>query len=91
MKTIWVGEMLAEMNSPNCVFSVRYRKDNGTVGEKKNVMLRKTTNELNDRRRYNRSGLISILVPTSGEEREITIDLIFEFNGMRVIRPPYIK
>lgn len=87
MKTISLAQMLAEVNKPNSVFNLKYRKDDGSVGHKKNVVLRNGNNELNERRKMNRNGLLSIYEPASGNEREVTIDLIIEFNGLRVLRP----
>lgn len=87
MKTIGIGEMLSEMNMPDAIFSIKYRKDDGSVGTKINVKARGVRNVITERRKYNRNGVIAIYVPASGEDRDITIDLIIEFNGMRVVRP----
>jgi hypothetical protein len=91
MKTIKLSEVLSEVNKANAVFTIKYRKDDGSVGLKQNVTLRGGgNNELTERRKFNRNGLLKIFVPKTGEERDITIDLITELNGMRVVRPPYI-
>ena len=87
MKTIGIGEMLSEMNVADAVFSIKYRKDNGSVGLKTNVKVRGIRKDLAERRKYNRNGVVGIFIPTTGEDRDITIDLITEFNGMRVVRP----
>jgi hypothetical protein len=86
MKTIHLSEVLSEVNQPNSVFSLKYRKADGKVGFKQAVVLRSKGNEANGRRKMNRSGLLSISEPSTGYEREITIDFILEFNGMRVVR-----
>ena len=86
MKTIQLNHVLSEVNAPNAVFDIKYRKDDGTVGEKKRVMKRVGNNGLNDHKKMNRLGLLKIWNPKTGEDRDITIDLIVEFNGKRVIR-----
>ncbi len=86
MKTIRLNEVLAEVNQANAVFDLKYRKDDGSVGEKKKVVLRGNTNVLNERKKMNRSGVLKIYDPKSGDERDITIDLITMFNGMRVLK-----
>ncbi len=87
MKTITISEMLAEMNKVDSIFSIKYRKSDGSTGKKHNVTLRNSSGRLTERKKYNRNGLISIYEPSTGNEREITIDLIQEFNGIRVVRP----
>ena len=86
MKTIHLSEVLSEINKVNSVFSLKYRKADGTVGFKKDAVIRNNSNVENERRKMNRNGLILIFEKESGAQRDVMIDLIIEFNGVRVIR-----
>lgn len=81
---IGIGEVLAEINRKNAVFSVTYRKRNGEWGEKHRVTARTSTNGLNERKKMNRSGLLKLHNMDSGEDFDLMIDLLETFNGTQI-------
>lgn len=84
MKEISVRQMLYEVNNTSNVFSIGYWKDNGKFGFKQHCVRLHSNNNLNERKKMNRSGLLKILIPQTGEQRDITIDLIAEYNGQTI-------
>jgi hypothetical protein len=87
-QTITLREVLAEVNRPNAVFDLKYRKVDGCIGTKQRVISRNT--DLNERKKRNRDGILKIVQPASGEMRDVYIDLLKSFNGMIIKYPPYI-
>lgn len=85
MKTIRLGSVLSEVNQAHSVFDITYQKDDGSYGEKKNVALR-NRNDVNERRKRSRSGVLSLWQPSNGHVFDVTIDLLRTFNNMRIIR-----
>lgn len=85
MKTIRLGSVLSEINQALSVFDITYTKDDGSYGEKKNVALR-NRNDVNERRKRSRSGVLSLWQPSTGHLFDVTIDLLRTFNNMRIIR-----
>jgi hypothetical protein len=85
MKHILLGQALSEMNAPGAVFSIAFRKDNGELSEKHGVMNR--AKHLNNRKKFNRDGLLKCWQPQANHTFDCTIDLIVRFNGMTIIRP----
>lgn len=85
MTHILLGQALSEMNAPNAVFNIAFRKDNGDISEKRGVMNRATN--LSDRKKFNRDGLLKCWQPSAGRAFDCTIDLIVRFNGATIIRP----
>ncbi len=85
MEKILINRVLAEVNKPNAVFELAFRKDNGDISIKKNVFNR--SSNLNDRKVFNRSGLLKCFNKDTSEKFDCTIDCIVRFNGMKIIRP----
>lgn len=85
MQKIFISQVLAEVNKPNAVFELAFRKDNGEISIKKKVFNR--SSNLNDRKVFNRSGLLKCVNKDTGEKFDCTIDLLVRFNGMKIIRP----
>jgi hypothetical protein len=85
MQKIFINQVLAEVNKPNAVFELAFRKDNGEISIKKKVFNR--ASNLNDRKVFNRSGLLKCFNKETGEKFDCTIDCIVRFNGMKIIRP----
>jgi hypothetical protein len=85
MEKIFINQVLAEVNKPNAVFELAFRKDNGEISIKKKVFNR--ASNLNDRKVFNRSGLLKCFNKETGEKFDCTIDCIVRFNGMKIIRP----
>jgi hypothetical protein len=88
IQTITLREVLAEVNRPNAVFDLKYRKVDGSIGNKERVISRNT--DLNERKKRNRDGILKIVRPASGEMRDVYIDLLVSFNGMVIKYPPYL-
>ena len=78
------GGVLAQVNKPGSVFSIKARKVNGDVTLKYGCVALRGTNVLNEHKVYNRGGLLKLYQPQSSHKFEIYIDLIKEFNGMTV-------
>jgi hypothetical protein len=85
MQKILINQVLAEVNKPNAVFELVFRKDNGDISIKKKVYNR--SSNLNDRKVFNRNGLLKCFNKETGEKFDCTIDCIVRFNGMKIIRP----
>jgi len=85
MEKILIGQVLAEVNKPNAIFELAFRKDNGDISIKKQVFNR--SNSLNDRKVFNRNGLLRCFNKETGEKFDCTIDCIVRFNGMKIFRP----
>lgn len=78
------GGVLAQINKPGAVFSIKARKVSGDITVKTGCVAIRSANVLNEHKIYNRSGLIKLFQPASSHKFEIYIDLIKEFNGMTV-------
>ena len=85
MQKILISQVLAEVNKPHAVFEMAFRKDDGDISIKKRVYNR--SGNLNDRKVFNRSGLLKCFNKETGEKFDCTIDCIVRFNGMKIIRP----
>lgn len=81
---ITIAVVLAEVNRPNSIFSLTYRKKNGEWGEKHRVAARTSTNKLDARKKMNRSGLLKLYNLDTKEEFDLTIDLLETFNGSQI-------
>jgi hypothetical protein len=79
-----IKRVLSEITFPGAVYSIGYRKVDGTWGEKKNATLRRNSNPLTARGKMSRSGLLKLMNRDNGKEFEIYIDLLVEFNGCEV-------
>jgi hypothetical protein len=84
---IGAGGVLATINKPGSVFSIKARKVNGDVTIKTGCVALRGTNALNEHKIYNRGGLLKLYQPQKSHKFELYIDLIKEFNGMTVIHP----
>jgi hypothetical protein len=82
---IAISEVLSEVCRPNSVFEIRFRKDDGSFSEKNGVINRSGRHE--DRKKLNRNGLLNCYQPATDKTFSVTIDLIMEFNGMKIQRP----
>lgn len=83
-QAIGISIVLSEINRPNSVFSLSYRKIDGEWGEKKRVAARKAINSLNERKKMNRSGLVKLWNLESKREFDLVIDLLETFNGVKI-------
>jgi hypothetical protein len=83
--TVFINEVLAEVNKPNSVFGIGFYKDDGSYTEKNGVTNRKAN--LNEYKKMNRSGLLSCYLKANDTFFDCTIDLIMCFNKMEIIRP----
>ena len=79
-----LGRVLSEVNAPNSVFDIKYRKVDGTVGTKLGCTRLATSNALNERKKMNRSGLLKLFQPSTGRQFEVYIDLLVQFNGLDI-------
>ncbi len=79
-----VREVLAEVNRPNSVFAIEYQKVNGDCGEKARCTLRRSNNDLTERKKMNRSGTLKLRNLDKGEDFEVYIDFLRKFNGTKV-------
>ena len=85
MQKILINQVLSEINKPNAVFELAFRKDNGDISIKKQVFNRRSN--LNDRKVFNRTGILHCFNKETGKKFDCTIDCIVRFNGMKIIRP----
>lgn len=85
LRDIFIGEVLAEVNKPGSVFQIGFWKADGTYTTKASVVNRSAN--LNERKKMNRNGLLHCFQKTTAAHFDVTIDLIMEFNGMKIIRP----
>lgn len=85
MEGIFINQVLSEVNKTNAVFEIAFRKDDGNISIKKNVLNRRRN--LNDRKVFNRSGILHCFNKDTEEKFDCTIDLLVRFNGMKIIRP----
>lgn len=81
---ISIRGVLSEMNKPNSVFSVEYWKVDGTYGEKKRLALRRSGNDLSDRKKMNNSGTLKLIDLSTGQPMELYIDFLIGFNGIEI-------
>ncbi|GAB3936999.1 hypothetical protein [Larkinella terrae] len=83
---IGISEVLAEVNRPNAVFDLKFRKTNGTVSVRTGCTRLQPTqaNRLNERKKMNRSGILKCYQPTERKHFDCYIDLIVTFNRMPV-------
>ncbi|MDF7817361.1 hypothetical protein P1X15_07140 [Runella sp. MFBS21] len=85
MSKINLSAVLSEVNRPNAVFNLTYRKENGECGEKKGCILRRSgDNALNERKKMNRSGKLKLLRKSDGHQFEVFIDFLLTFNGQPI-------
>ena len=78
------GGVLATINKPGSVFSIKGRKVNGEITVKVGCVAVRGSNVLNEHKIYNRGGLVKLYQPQKSHQFELYIDLIKEFNGMTV-------
>ncbi|WP_428657630.1 hypothetical protein [Runella sp.] len=84
MTKINLSAVLSEVNRPNAVFHITYRKEDGQWGEKKNCLLRRLgDNALNERKKMNRSGKLKLAL-RDGYQFEVFIDFLLTFNGQSI-------
>lgn len=81
---IAIRGVLSEMNRPNSVFSLEYWKVDGTYGEKKRVALRRSGNDLSDRKKMNNSGMLLLVDLSTGGRFDLYIDFLMVFNGVEI-------
>jgi hypothetical protein len=77
-----ISAVLSEVNKPNAVFSITYRKTDGSFGEKKRCINRRAN--LNDRKKMNRSGLLSLTDLDKRQDFEVYIDFLRSFNSTEI-------
>lgn len=81
---ISLGRVLSEVNSPNALFDLTYRKVDGTMGMKQGCTRLATSNALSERKKMNRSGLLKLFHRATGRTFEVYIDLLVQFNGLNI-------
>ncbi len=86
-QNIIIKGVLAEINKPNNVFSIKFRrKSDGYISSKQNVTRLQTSGStLTDRRKMNRSGVVKLYHLETQQDFDCVIDFIREFNGKKVI------
>jgi hypothetical protein len=84
MQKILINQVLSEVNKPNSVFSIDFRKEDGNISSKKGIVNRSLTF---GRRKQNRSGILACMIPGTNQIFDVTIDLLVAFNGIKIIRP----
>jgi hypothetical protein len=83
MEKINIRAVLSEVNAPNAVFEIEYRKRNGDYGHKKRAMLRTQLGN-GQRRKMNRNGLLMLVDLETKQDFDLVIDYIIGFNGCEV-------
>ena len=85
-QVIGISEVLAEVNRPNAVFDLKFRKTSGTVSVRSGCTRLQPTqvNRLNDRKKMNRSGILKCYQPGERKHFDCYIDLIVTFNHLPV-------
>jgi hypothetical protein len=82
---ISIGAVLSEVNQTGAVFSVEYRKMNGDFGSKSRCTGRiDSANQLNDKRKRNRTGVLKLHNLDTATDFELYIDLLQSFNGQDI-------
>ena len=81
------GGVLSRMNKPGAIFSVKFRKVDGSVSQKIGCMLASSANGLAEHKKQNRSGLLKLYQPSKNHHFECYMDFMKEFNGMTVFHP----
>ncbi|OIN61171.1 hypothetical protein [Arsenicibacter rosenii] len=81
------GGVLALVNKPGAVFSVKFRKTDGNISVKVGCTRLPTTNGLGDQKQSNRSGLLRLYQPAIDHTFDVYIDCLVEFNEMTVVHP----
>jgi hypothetical protein len=82
---IGISEVLAEVNRPHSVFSLEYQKTDGEWGSKERCKLRSSgNNQLNERKKMNRSGTLRLFNLEKGGDFDIYIDFLRVFNGQKI-------
>lgn len=79
------GGVLSQVNRPGAVFSIKARKVDGSITEKIGCTRLPVANGLEERKKMNRNGLLRLSQPAKSRTFDLCIDLIVEFNGMRVM------
>ena len=87
IQLLGAGGVLATINKPGSVFSIKGRKVNGDITMKTGCVALRSANVLNDHKMYNRNGTVKLYQPQKSHQFELYIDLIKEFNGMKVQHP----
>lgn len=83
--TIDLRAVLSEMNTPGSVFDVTYRKKDGAWGERKRCSARMPSgNNLDNRKKMNRSGLVKLFQVGQNLSFDAYIDFLETFNGMTI-------
>jgi hypothetical protein len=85
IKSMPIKEVLSEMCVPSVVFSLKYRKVDGNIGKKERcVLVRSSKNDLNERKKMNRNGMLLLREVGGKHDFNVYIDLLREFNGNEI-------
>ncbi|GGD45157.1 hypothetical protein GCM10011514_06510 [Emticicia aquatilis] len=85
IQTIGIGEVLSEMCQPSNVFTIEYRKVDGNYGKKERcVLVRGSNNDLSERKKMNRNGLLLLREVGGKHDFSVYIDLLVSFNGTEI-------
>lgn len=84
---ISIRSVLSEINRTGSVFSIRYRRISDALGGHKkrcSLLVRSPTGQLNERKKWNRSGQVRLTDLDSGEKFQVYIDLLTHFNDIEI-------
>lgn len=85
IQTLSIKEVLSEMCQPNCVFSIKFRKVDGNISKKeKCVLVRSSGNDLTERKKMNRNGMLLLREVGGKHDFNVYIDFLREFNGNEI-------
>lgn len=85
IQTLSIGEVLSEICRPSNVFSIEYRKVNGDYGKKERcVLVRNSNNDLSERKKMNRNGLLLLREVGGKHDFSVYIDLLVSFNSTEI-------
>ena len=80
----YIPKVLSEITAEGSVFRIGFREKDGTWSEKEDVMLMNNNSQLFKRKKLSRNGLLKLHKRIGGHPFEVYIDLLVEFNGMRI-------
>lgn len=84
---ISIRNVLSEINRSGSVFSIRYRRVSDALGGQKSrcsLPVRNQNGQLNERKKWNRSGQIRLVDLDTGEKFQLYIDLLTHFNETEI-------
>jgi hypothetical protein len=85
IQTLSVREVLSEMCQPNMVFSIKFRKVGGDTSKKERcVLVRSSGNDLSERKKMNRNGMLLLREVGGKHDFNVYIDLLREFNSNEI-------